>query len=947
MENFNFSEEEYDSEDEFYFFDPVVPQSTKPIENEENKIESRLKFSITSRQTDQYDFNKIKANGCELNKQYLNEYLQGLFEMTLKLKKNRKSDEASKSINQELNQVDKSNSKEAKLNTVDNRQFKKLQEAVFKKIETSLFKEFNKSSNPFYLTIFFIENSNDYKANKINSLACLIAKAFDKWISSNANSDLFLDSKITDELKIDAFIVATKHNLLLLEWFTRAYQLNKNNEALLPYVKFRIKNLDFKDKAILIGSLALHDHFKCEEIVLPLLFQDKLNIIDKYLINSPCQQKKFVQILDSMCDTNSTISSLIYEYGIKNVKLDKLNRKNLSKLAIRMVKMYSIDPTLCPNITNQKYFKNLRYLIFRRYIEKSITYDPWQELVMECLNQAEYLAESFIDMLQEHSDIKEICFWLDKLKLNYDSFPTHIQTQIEEYRKSNAIKDIEYELIENDPISQKFYQLKLRENEIKLINTKHEFHAFLDEMELLSENEENLFVGVDAEWKPTCVMGINIEQAKRVALFQVATKQSIYLIDLAELADKLDENDSHIIAQKFLNNKKIIKLGYGFTHDIKMLSHSFINMHDLENFRSTVIDLAYIAEQLKKMNIPLFSKLEIQEEGSDEVVSNEKGLSELVRVCLGKPLNKSEQISNWEKRPLRKSQIQYAALDAFCLVEIYEFLNDRIKEYKIEFDFLKCLGKKYKHGTSEVKNEKKTQQEATKQPILSSESNYLINEKPISVKDLHFICDNMLGGLGRELRRLGVDTLILENELDHSEVAKIARRENRYAISSGLPFSMLRSQLPEGKCIHAINGNAKQQAAHILKIFNVVVKVEDFFSRCFHCNTGSFTSLNRNQIRILWLIFKLKSTNEKVDLDSSDYDYQTDEDLLKKVDLEKMCLKNTYNPKIELSGLFESTIKIMDTYFICDGCGQIYWEGPHWQHKESRFAYALHINNQN
>ena len=60
------------------------------------------------------------------------------------------------------------------------------------------------------------------------------------------------------------------------------------------------------------------------------------------------------------------------------------------------------------------------------------------------------------------------------------------------------------------------------------------------------------------------------------------------------------------------------------------------------------------------MNIPLFSKLEIQEEGSDEVVSNEKGLSELVRVCLGKPLNKSEQTSNWEKRPLRKSQLQYA-----------------------------------------------------------------------------------------------------------------------------------------------------------------------------------------------------------------------------------------------------------------------------------------------
>jgi hypothetical protein len=38
----------------------------------------------------------------------------------------------------------------------------------------------------------------------------------------------------------------------------------------------------------------------------------------------------------------------------------------------------------------------------------------------------------------------------------------------------------------------------------------------------------------------------------------------------------------------------------------------------------------------------------------------DKGLSELVRLCFGKSLNKSEQCSNWERRPLRDAQRCYA-----------------------------------------------------------------------------------------------------------------------------------------------------------------------------------------------------------------------------------------------------------------------------------------------
>lgn len=52
-------------------------------------------------------------------------------------------------------------------------------------------------------------------------------------------------------------------------------------------------------------------------------------------------------------------------------------------------------------------------------------------------------------------------------------------------------------------------------------------------------------------------------------------------------------------------------------------------------------------------------------------------LSGLVALCLGRTLDKSNQFSNWQQRPLRPEQIQYAALDAFCLIECYDVLRDR------------------------------------------------------------------------------------------------------------------------------------------------------------------------------------------------------------------------------------------------------------------------------
>lgn len=139
-----------------------------------------------------------------------------------------------------------------------------------------------------------------------------------------------------------------------------------SSHTLLPLVKYKLTTLpEYKYKAIIICSMALHEHFDFEALLLPLLLEDKVNIIEKYLENAPDEQEKFVLYLDKMNHPNTTLGDYIYRYNVKVVHTDKLSRKQLYKLQIRLMKLYGINPELCPNVTNQKFLKNLRYLVYR------------------------------------------------------------------------------------------------------------------------------------------------------------------------------------------------------------------------------------------------------------------------------------------------------------------------------------------------------------------------------------------------------------------------------------------------------------------------------------------------------------------------------------------------------------------------------------------------------
>lgn len=141
--------------------------------------------------------------------------------------------------------------------------------------------------------------------------------------------------------------------------------------------------------------------------------------------------------------------------------------------------------------------------------------------------------------------------------------------------------------------------MNLDEKHIKIIENQCDLLSFLDELHKNSKAlEENYYVGVDTEWLPTCAMGLDVEDKNKVALIQVATENMVYLLDMVKLYECIDEKVSQVFAKKFLYNKRIVKVGYGLTHDIKIICQVFINPTETDLLRQTSIDLAYLVAQV-------------------------------------------------------------------------------------------------------------------------------------------------------------------------------------------------------------------------------------------------------------------------------------------------------------------------------------------------------------
>ncbi|XP_041971749.1 exonuclease mut-7 homolog [Aricia agestis] len=772
--------------------------------------------------------------------------------------------------------------------------------------------------DPFRVALVCIVKCPEFKDCKVKSLPYYILESIYSW-SQRQNNRI----SPPENLKLPAFHVGiNQRNQNFLTLVIKTYHVCTIKEKIIPIAQEMIKNDNSKQALQIVIAMQLFEEISVEELLFPFILQDRPNMIDEYLAQCPNQAQPLITFLDNLLDKNFSVlnysQEFAYKYNISNVNYTKVHYKPLGKLVARLCNKFNIPIETCKNLSKNRTTSGLKYLIHQKYIERNVSLSVWDDLVKDSLKNSIECAQEFIDILTGY-DVKEALKWATHFNIPEDKLPLTL--------KNLSLEDDQEEEDWDDMNSNEnqFYKIPISENNIVLIDKEQDFEN------VVSHLANCTVIGMDCEWKPS----FGAAQS-HVALIQIATYDNVYLIDTLKLNDKRYLNVWYKFNKSILENAEIIKVGFGLEQDLREMKCSIMGLSNIRIKGEGILDLGLLWKALIHCGLTLAA-------GSD---TEGNGLSSLVQSCFGLPLEKSEQCSNWELRPLRKTQINYAAIDAYVLVAIYKYLNDISIEQRLNFDEV-C------NDVMLDKKPKSTKKTKVADRLLSSKFNF----KASDAKNIKFLIEPELATLVSYLRYLGMDVIVTSQSMLWHDAVKLALSEDRFILTSKMKFSPTlkypQTQIYEvGKVVNNVS-SISEQITNILKSFNIIVQQSDLLTRCIKCNGLELKQLSTNEIN------KISSTVSKPNTSVSDDRYGSDNE-------DDAYYDNFLSDSEDDSGLYQAAtvtsekcltskgveIETGDIHKIveankpatlCESCGKVYWDEDSSLKLESEVSSLLPI----
>ncbi|VVC33796.1 Ribonuclease H-like domain,3'-5' exonuclease domain,Mut7-C RNAse domain [Cinara cedri] len=930
-------------------FNPSTSNSTKKTESSDKRPTTRRVHGVAQMNLSNYDLNKplhTNSSTSGLNKSSV--------QFSTESNKGKSIDQFSRSMNSmpTNNQMHSQKS----LSDDDISMHIKTIWEVWKRskvLTDALRNIFETSINPYVSLLKLIHAiSEDRVKGKASTLVHAITDEFYKWIKFK--DSVHYEHILTDELKIEAFKMTLNKRICpkTMNTIVKIFKCNMCLDIMEGLIRESIKQKQFKEACYATISLNIQNKFTVEDFLIPLYFINLVSVTEEFLVTTKFQQEAVVKYFDNLLvEDKDCLYHLANRLNIIPINNNFSNKNQIKTNLSRIMKKYNIPSELAPHITKEKKMGALRFM-FRRYRSGVTGIDGWREMAMESIGNDKDMMFEVIQMLDKYGDIQEAIYFANLFSIDSSLLSPSIQQEL--LFSENASAAVEKSLPFEENSTVEYHELSLSEKQIHIIDCGSKFNEFLDKINVELFDTHLNVLGLDCEWKPELT-----RNKSDLASIQLATVDSIYIFHIPQLQPAEHfKLHWHEFSMNIFSNINILKLGFEWKGDASMI-RSTLPIDNIQLNGPGFVDIKLLWKELEVQ----WNLLLPYQSPNDDLVHH--SLSDLVKLCFGKPLNKTEQFSNWEKIPLRYNQIKYAALDAYCLLEIYNVFKSECKANGIPFD--EVCQKISNSDQSETlkpkpRNKKHKHKVQTTNIAFKSPHTHVSN-----VRDIKLLVPNTLEKLAERLRKCGIDTSTVERSKinDSQHIINLIETKNLYFIAFGYVFSKVAEKLRDGQCYCVQSHNLDDQVQEVLNYFKIVVQKDDLNSRCQFCNSNSYETVSNPIMKQIFDAIKsiknprsfrntlYTAVDEAEDNDLYKYDEDSsDEGTNPPISVVASSTRSSIPTVVPvtkpysqlLSGYINKNCEInikplsLDifndknrTFNICNMCGSVSWDNSHWE----------------